>query len=32
MGFKPAISPDLKEMDPAIFQETWGKLGEFLQA
>ena len=32
MGFKPAVSPDLKEMDPAIFREEWGGLGEALQA
>ena len=26
MDFEPAVSPDLKLMDPAIFQETWGQL------
>lgn len=26
MDFKPVISPDLKEMDAAMFQENWGKL------
>jgi len=30
MGFKPEISPDLKTMDPRIFQEQWGGLGETL--
>ncbi len=31
MGFRPAISPDLKTMDPALFQEHWGKLGDALR-
>ena len=26
MDFKPVISPDLKEMDAALFQEDWGGL------
>ena len=26
MDFKPEISPDLKLMDPTIFNETWGNL------
>lgn len=26
MDFKPVISPDLKEMDAAMFQENWGML------
>ena len=30
MGFRPAISPDLKTMDPALFEEHWGRLGETL--
>ena len=30
MGFRPEISPDLKTMDPALFQEHWGKLSETL--
>ena len=30
MGFTPAISPDLKTMDSAIFQEEWGGLAEIL--
>ena len=30
MGFRPEISPDLKTMDPGIFCETWGGLGEYL--
>lgn len=30
MGFRPEISPDLKTMDPALFEEHWGKLGETL--
>ena len=31
MDFTPAISPDLKTMDPAIFQETWGGLGAYME-
>ena len=31
MGFRPEISPDLKTMDPALFEEHWGKLGETLR-
>ena len=31
MDFKPEISPDLKVMDPNIFCETWGKLGDYLK-
>lgn len=30
MGFRPEVSPDLKTMDPALFREHWGKLGETL--
>lgn len=30
MGFRPEISPDLKTMDSALFQEHWGKLRETL--
>ena len=30
MGFRPEISPELKTMDPALFEEHWGKLGETL--
>lgn len=30
MGFTPAISPDLKTMDSAIFQEEWGGLAAML--
>lgn len=30
MAFRPEISPDLKLMDPAIFQETWGGLKEIM--
>ncbi|MBQ7859467.1 MAG: malonate decarboxylase subunit alpha [Faecalibacterium sp.] len=30
MGFRPEISPELKTMDPGIFCETWGGLGEYL--
>ncbi len=30
MGFRPAIAPELKIMDPAIFHETWGGLGAYL--
>ena len=28
MDFRPAIAEDLKTMDPALFMEHWGKLGE----
>ena len=31
MDFRPEISPDLKTMDPGIFQETWGGLGKYLK-
>ena len=31
MGFRPEISPDLKTMDPALFEEHWGKLGDTLR-
>jgi len=31
MGFRPEISPDLKTMDSALFQERWGKLGDTLR-
>lgn len=31
MDFTPAIAPDLKTMDPAIFQESWGGLGDYLE-
>ena len=31
MGFRPEISPDLKQMDPAIFRETWGGLKEIME-
>ncbi len=31
MGFTPAIAPDMKTMDPAIFQERWGGLGKYLE-
>lgn len=31
MDFVPEIAPDVKEMDPAIFCEKWGKLGESLE-
>ena len=31
MGFVPAIAPDIKTMDPAIFQESWGGLGTYLE-
>lgn len=30
MGFTPEVSDDLVEMNPDIFQESWGKLGEYL--
>lgn len=30
MEFEPVISPDLKEMDPGIFQEQWGELKNIL--
>lgn len=31
MEFTPEISPDLKTMDPGIFRETWGGLGEYMR-
>lgn len=31
MEFTPAVSPDLKSMDPAIFEEKWGKLADFIK-
>lgn len=31
MGFRPEISPELKTMDPAIFQEKWGGLAAVLR-
>lgn len=31
MGFTPAIAPDMKTMDPAIFQERWGGLGKYME-
>lgn len=31
MGFRPEISPELKTMDPTIFQETWGGLSEYIK-
>lgn len=31
MDFCPEISPELKVMDPGIFQETWGGLGNYLK-
>ena len=30
MDFQPRIAPELKVMDPGIFQLVWGKLGEFI--
>ena len=30
IGFKPEIAADLKEMDPAIFCETWGGLEKIM--
>lgn len=32
MEFTPAISKDLKEMDPALFSEHWGGLKEIIEA
>jgi propionate CoA-transferase len=32
MEFKPVVSPQLKLMDEAMFQPTWGKLETLLQA
>lgn len=32
MGFAPKISPTLKLMDPALFQEDWGGLRDILAA
>lgn len=31
LGFTPVISPDLKEMDPGIFEEHWGGLKGYLK-
>ena len=31
LGFTPIISPDLKEMDPGIFEEHWGGLKDYLK-
>ncbi len=31
MDFKPEIAQDLKQMDPAIFYETWGGLSNYMQ-
>lgn len=31
MDFRPEIAEDLKIMDPGIFQETWGGLGDYLK-
>lgn len=31
MEFEPEISPDLKQMNPDIFHETWGGLAEIMQ-
>lgn len=31
LGFTPVISPDLKEMDPGIFEEHWGGLKDYLK-
>lgn len=31
MDFVPVISPELKEMDSAIFQESWGGLDQYLE-
>lgn len=31
MDFRPEISPNLKTMDPGIFQETWGGLGKYMK-
>lgn len=32
MGFAPAISPELKLMDPALFEEQWGGLKAIMEA
>ena len=32
MDFVPAVADDLKVMDPAIFNETWGGLGQYIEA
>ncbi len=31
MGFRPAVSPDLKEMPAEIFQEKWGGLAKYME-
>ena len=32
MEFTPAIAEDLKEMDPGMFEEQWGKLKDIVSA
>jgi len=32
MDFTPAVSPNLKLMDPGIFSETWGGLGKVFES
>jgi propionate CoA-transferase len=32
MEFKPKVSPNLKEMDKAIFAEKWGGLKDIMLA
>ncbi|MEJ2110784.1 MAG: hypothetical protein P8Z37_12920 [Acidobacteriota bacterium] len=29
--FQPQGSPNLKTMDPSLFQPYWGKLGDFIK-
>jgi propionate CoA-transferase len=31
MDFRPEIAQDLKQMDPAIFHETWGGLSKYIR-
>jgi acyl CoA:acetate/3-ketoacid CoA transferase len=31
MEFQPQVSPNLKTMDPSLFQPYWGKLGDFIK-
>jgi len=31
IDFEPAVSEELKEMDPALFMEKWGELGSYIK-
>ncbi|EIE3867475.1 acyl CoA:acetate/3-ketoacid CoA transferase, partial [Staphylococcus pseudintermedius] len=32
MGFTPKISPQLKEVDPTMYQAKWGQLRQMIQS